>query len=98
MCKETLLMNVCYSFHGEPANDMKISWIVTSLWVNRQENKLHLGQESHTGIALLLLLSGGIELCPGSGMKSQETYIGLRLTWLSSGHVVQQQSQHTIPQ
>ena len=61
--------SVCYSFRGELANDINISWIATSLWVNRQENKLHLGQESHVGLALLLLLSGDIELCPGPCMK-----------------------------
>ena len=82
MCvKKPSVMNansVCYSFYGEPANDIKISWIVTSLWVNRQENRLHLGQESHTGLTLLLLLLGDIELCPGPGMKCKETLIGLQ--------------------
>ena len=70
--------SICYSFYGEPAKDIKISWIVTSLWVNRQENKSHLGQESHTGLALLLLLSGGIELCLGPGMECKETLTGLQ--------------------
>ena len=70
--------SVCYSFYGEPANDMKIFWIVTSLRANRQESKLHLGQESHTLLAFLLLLSGDIELCPGPGMKCQETFIDLQ--------------------
>ena len=61
--------SVCYKFHGEPANDIENSWIVTSLWINRQEKLLQLGQESHVGLTLLLLLSVDIELYPGPCMK-----------------------------
>ena len=46
--------SVCHSFQGEPANDTQNSWIGTSLWVDRQEKELHLGQESHVGLMFLL--------------------------------------------
>ena len=47
--KKPSLMNansMCYIFHGEPTNDIENSWIVTSLWVDRQERGLHLGSVS----------------------------------------------------
>ena len=61
--------SVCCKFYGEPVNVIESSWIATSLWIHRQERGLDLGQESHVGLTLLLLLSGDIEFCPGPCIK-----------------------------
>lgn len=55
----------CYSLNGEEARDVVNSRIVTSLWVYKNERGIYLGRNCHSGLTVLLLLAGDVELCPG---------------------------------
>ena len=61
--------SVCYSFDGGEVTDACNSRITTSLWVYKQERGIHLGQKSYSGLILLLILAGDVELCPGPSVK-----------------------------
>ena len=70
--------SVCHSFNGEEARDVVNSRTVTSVWVYMNERGIHLSRNSHSGLTILLLLAGDIELCPG---PSPKCYICRKTIW-----------------
>ena len=61
--------SVCYSFNDEEVLDVHNSRITSSLWVYKQERCIYFGQKSYSGLSLLLILAGDVELCPGPSVK-----------------------------
>ena len=61
--------SVCYSFNDEEVLDVHNSHITSSLWVYKQERCIYFGQKSYSGLSLLLILAGDVELCPGPSVK-----------------------------
>ena len=60
---------VCYSFNGEEVTDSCNSRITTSLWVYKRERGIRLCQHPHSGLSLLLILAGDVELWTGPSVK-----------------------------
>ena len=61
--------SVCCSSNGVEVTDVYNSRIRTSLWVYKQERRIHLDQKSYSGLSLSLILAGDVELCPGPSVK-----------------------------
>ena len=61
--------SVCYSFNDGEVLDVHNSRITSSLWVYKQERCIYFGQKSYSGLSLLLILAGDVELCPGPSVK-----------------------------
>ena len=61
---------------------MPISWITTSLWIDKQERGIHLGRKSHADLTLLLLLCIKCLTCSKSIRKSE-----CQEKWFQCGNV-----------
>ena len=55
--------SICYSLYPEDVNDVKETYITSSLWQFKQEYGLNL--KSKFAMKIFLILAGDIELCPG---------------------------------
>ena len=61
--------SICYSFTGEEAKDICNARIISSLWTYKQEKGITIRRNSHSGLNILLILAGDVELCPGPALK-----------------------------
>ena len=61
--------SICYSLNGDVARDVVNSHIVTSLWVYKNQRGSYFGSNCHSGLKMLLLLAGDVELCPRPSRK-----------------------------
>ena len=55
--------SICCSLYPEDVNDVKETYITSSLWQFKQEYGLNL--KSKSAMKILLILAGDIKLCPG---------------------------------
>ena len=61
--------SVCYFVCDHEAKVVGKIRIIPSLWTYKQDRGVTLGRSSHSGLYILLILAGDVEVCPGSGLK-----------------------------